>query len=243
MPMMMTWTRRSSLMPEMVAFTSSMAPVSRSRFKMVKAPKTISTILRPSLMPFHTRGSRTFTMSAKEMRSTLKKVKASTMVQRNAMGETFFADCLKPRMPTKTTRIGLSAMTKLKNSMGVCLSFSICCSISGRCCRPDSSEQDKIKKAAPPNRRSRFSLRSSGRLQGRRGMSALHRDPVRFSFETQYQQNNGQNNNGRQQQASVQNQRNVGHIRAGERSAGILRGNAVERMHETRHSDSPALSA
>lgn len=119
MPMMMTWTRRSSLMPEMVAFTSSMAPVSRSRFKMVKAPKTISTILRPSLMPFQTRGSRTFTMSAKEMRSTLKKVKARTMVQRKAMGETFFADCLKPRMPTKTTRIGLSAMIKLKNSMGM----------------------------------------------------------------------------------------------------------------------------
>ena len=89
-------------------------------------------------------------------------------------------------------------------------------------------------------------MRGSGRLQGQRGMSALHRDPVRFSFETQYQQyqqNNGQNNNGRQQQASVQNQRKVGHIRAGERSAGILRGNAVERMHETRHSDSPALSA
>lgn len=43
-------------------------------------------------------------------------------------------------------------------------------------------------------------------------MSALHRDPVRFSFETQYQQyqqDNGQNNNGRQQQASVQNQRRL----------------------------------
>ena len=119
MPMMTTCTRRSSLMPEMVAFTSSMAPVSRSRFRMVKAPKTISTILRPSLMPFQTRGSRTLTMSVKEMRSTLKNVKASTMVQRNATGDTFLADCLKPRMPTNTTRMGLRAMTKLTNSMGV----------------------------------------------------------------------------------------------------------------------------
>ena len=58
-------------------------------------------------------------MSAKEMRSTLKNVKASTMVQRNATGDTFLADCLKPRMPTNTTRMGLRAMTKLTNSMGV----------------------------------------------------------------------------------------------------------------------------
>ena len=41
MPMMTTCTRRSSLICAMVAFTSSMAPVSRSRFKMVNAPKTM----------------------------------------------------------------------------------------------------------------------------------------------------------------------------------------------------------
>ena len=57
MPMTTSWTRRSSLMREMVALTSSMASVSRRMFRMVKAPKTMRTILRPSLMPFHTRGS------------------------------------------------------------------------------------------------------------------------------------------------------------------------------------------
>ena len=72
MPMMTTCTRRSSLICAMVAFTSSMAPVSRSRFKMVNAPKTISTILRPSLMPFQTRGSSTLTFSANVRPSRLK---------------------------------------------------------------------------------------------------------------------------------------------------------------------------
>ena len=72
MPMTMSCTRRSSLMRAMVDLTSSMAPVSRSRFRMVNAPKTMSTILRPSLMPFQTRGSRVLTLSAKLAPVTLK---------------------------------------------------------------------------------------------------------------------------------------------------------------------------
>ena len=42
---------------------------------------------------------------------------AEKTVQR--MEETLLADCLKPKMPTRTTRMGLSAMTKFTKSMGV----------------------------------------------------------------------------------------------------------------------------
>ncbi len=59
-PMMISWTRRS--LPEtcvIAAFTSSMAPVSLSAFRIVKAPKTMTTILKPSLMPFQTLASST----------------------------------------------------------------------------------------------------------------------------------------------------------------------------------------
>ena len=57
MPMMTTCTRRSSLMRAMVFLTSSIAPVSRRMLRMTKAPKTMSTIFRPSLMPFQRRAS------------------------------------------------------------------------------------------------------------------------------------------------------------------------------------------
>ena len=72
MPMTTTWTRLSSLMRAMVDFTSSIAPVSRSRFRITNAPKTITTIFRPSLMPFHSRASMTATFSLKARPSTLK---------------------------------------------------------------------------------------------------------------------------------------------------------------------------
>ena len=63
-PMMMSWARRSS--PEncvIAAFTSSMAPVALRAFRMVKAPKIMTTILKPSLRPFQTLASRTAILS------------------------------------------------------------------------------------------------------------------------------------------------------------------------------------
>ena len=72
MPITMTCTRRSSLMRAMVAFTSSIAPVSRRRFRITNAPNTISTILKPSLTPFQTSGSNAATFSANVAPVTLK---------------------------------------------------------------------------------------------------------------------------------------------------------------------------
>ena len=92
MPMMTTCTRRSSLMRAMALLTSSMAPVSRSRFRITKAPNTISTIFSPSLMPFHSRASYTATFSLNAAPVTLKKVNASTSVQTSATGATRLAD-------------------------------------------------------------------------------------------------------------------------------------------------------
>ncbi|MPM93448.1 hypothetical protein SDC9_140585 [bioreactor metagenome] len=57
-PTTISCTRRS--LPEMratVFFTSSIAPVFFSVFRMTKAPKTIATIFPPSLMPFQSRAS------------------------------------------------------------------------------------------------------------------------------------------------------------------------------------------
>ena len=92
MPTMTTCTRRSSLMRAMAPFTSSIAPVSRRRFRMTNAPKTMSTIFRPSLMPFQISASYTATFSLKDAPVTLKYVKASTSVQIRATGATFLAD-------------------------------------------------------------------------------------------------------------------------------------------------------
>ena len=58
MPTMMSCTRRSP--PERsatVLFTSSIAPVFFSVLRITNAPKTIMTILPPSLRPFHTSAS------------------------------------------------------------------------------------------------------------------------------------------------------------------------------------------
>ena len=92
MPMMTTCTRRSSLILAIVDFTSSIAPVSRRRFKMTKAPKTIRTILRPSFKPFQTSGSYVATFSLNVAPVMLKYVKARISVQTSATGATFLAD-------------------------------------------------------------------------------------------------------------------------------------------------------
>ncbi len=66
MPMMISWTLRSS--PEtwvIAAFTSSMAPVALSAFRIVKAPKIMTTILNPSLSPFQTLASNTAILSVR----------------------------------------------------------------------------------------------------------------------------------------------------------------------------------
>ena len=96
-----------------------MAPVSRSRFRITKAPNTISTIFSPSLMPFHSRASYTATFSLNAAPVTLKKVNASTSVQTSATGATRLADWRNPRMPTSTTMMGLNAITKFKKSIAL----------------------------------------------------------------------------------------------------------------------------
>ena len=92
MPMMTTCTRRSSLMRAMVPLTSSIAPVSRSRFRITNAPNTISTIFRPSLMPFQISASYTATFSLNVAPVTLKYVNARISVQTSATGATRLAD-------------------------------------------------------------------------------------------------------------------------------------------------------
>lgn len=114
-PIIMTCTRRSSLMCAIVAFTSSIAPVLRRIFSMTNAPKTISTILRPSLIPFQISASKTVTFSANEAPVTLKYVNPKSNVQISAKGATLLAGCLKPNIPTGTTISGLSTNTKFIN--------------------------------------------------------------------------------------------------------------------------------
>ena len=92
MPMITTCTRRSTLILAIVDLTSSIAPVSRSRFRITNAPKTIRTILRPSFKPFQTSGSYVATFSLNVAPVTLKYVKARISVQTSAIGATFFAD-------------------------------------------------------------------------------------------------------------------------------------------------------
>ena len=66
MPTITSCTRRSwPLTRATVFFTSSMAPVFFRVFRMTKAPKTMATILRPSLMPFQSKASITTTFSLK----------------------------------------------------------------------------------------------------------------------------------------------------------------------------------
>jgi len=163
-PMMTTCTRRSSLMRAMVPLTSSIAPVARSRFRITKAPNTISTIFSPSLMPFHSRASYTATFSLNVAPVTLKYVKASTSVQISATGATRLADWRNPRIPTNTTMIGLSAITKFRKPMvAFSLSMHKCnAQRSGhtrpacrwgprRPCAGRTQEVAFIKKEAPPD--------------------------------------------------------------------------------------------
>ena len=90
--MITTCTRRSTLILAIVDLTSSIAPVSRSRFRITNAPKTIRTILRPSFKPFQTSESYVATFSLNVAPVTLKYVKARISVQTRATGATFFAD-------------------------------------------------------------------------------------------------------------------------------------------------------
>ena len=82
---------------------------------MTKAPKTMATIFRPSLKPFHRRASSTTTFSWKVRPVMLKYVNASSIVHTSARGATFMAGFLNARMPTSTNAMGLIANTKLMN--------------------------------------------------------------------------------------------------------------------------------
>jgi len=229
-PMMTTCTRRSSLMRAMVPLTSSIAPVARSRFRITKAPNTISTIFSPSLMPFHSRASYTATFSLNVAPVTLKYVKASTSVQISATGATRLADWRNPRIPTNTTMIGLSAITKFRKPM-VAFSLSMhkyndqrsghtrpaCRWGPRRPCAGRTQEVAFIKKRGSAGRRSLSShLSVVGLSEKAADRGAMHRSPLTGN---QVQQ---QDKNGRQQSGVQNNDHAVVHRSAGESGTGVL---------------------
>ena len=90
-----------------------MAPVIFSAFRMVKAPKIMTTILKPSLSPFQTFASRTAMFSWSVSPLILKYVSARNIPHRSAMGAILEADIRNAMMPTSTITIGLIARIKL----------------------------------------------------------------------------------------------------------------------------------
>ena len=141
------------------------------------------------------------------------------------MGETVFADFLKPRMPTSTTTIGLSAMRKFKKSIGG-ISLSEKCGMGGSISaffagRTRKSEKAKRKRLRRIDGAS-FVISVSISCGESGEKSKLRRDSDGLFSFVSYQYCQRQNNKGRQQNnAGVQNNHAV-HVRTGESSTGGL---------------------